>query len=141
MNDIGLHQSNISSVENQNQQVGLQSNTSIQQINSQNNFSPHTVASTESRSSNDTGNGRSQEQGININPAVTQNELDKPSYPSNRFIRKCVIYQFLLKFQLTRLIKHNHVTSFLVNCNNRHISNSNKINIIKNNINARHNIR
>ena len=62
MNDIGLHQSNIISVENQNQRVGLQSNTSIQQINSQNNFfSPHTVASTESRSSNDDENATGDE--------------------------------------------------------------------------------
>ncbi|RIA85429.1 hypothetical protein C1645_781918 [Glomus cerebriforme] len=86
---IELHQSNTHSVQNQNQQ----SNTSNRQITSQINSSPHInkpVASTELRSSNNTGNEHYQEpifytnnQGMNVNPTITQNEFDEPSNPNH----------------------------------------------------------
>jgi hypothetical protein len=75
-NNIELHQSNTGDIQNQNQQVKL-SNISIRQKNS---FKY-------------TKNEHSQEpmsyannQNININPNVTQNESNKSSYTSNRYM-------------------------------------------------------
>lgn len=96
MNNIELHQSNTNGIQDQNQQV-KSANTSVRQRNSQNNSLPHInnqhMTSAVLRSSKYMENEHNQKpvsytnnQSIYIDPNITQNELDKPSYTPSRYM-------------------------------------------------------
>ncbi|RGB41995.1 hypothetical protein C1646_662575 [Rhizophagus diaphanus] len=94
MNNVELHQSN--GIHDQNQQI-KSANTSVRQRNSQNNSLPHInnqhMTSAVLRSSKYMENEHNQKsvsytnnQSIYINPNITQNEPDKPSYTPSRYM-------------------------------------------------------